>query len=82
MAAAKLATLNPKPANGTRWRSWKGTIWTVVGNANSSRREFGAPLVTVRCVERSARTRYPLGAEMDVALSWFGTDAHPESTGR
>jgi hypothetical protein len=54
----------------------------VIGNSNSPRREFGEPMVTVQCVGRGALTRYPLGAQMDVALSWFGTDAQPEQTAR
>ncbi len=79
MAAAKLG---PRPSSGSRWVSWKGTTWLVVGDAQSGKREVGELMVTVRCVGRSARTRYPLGTEMDVALSWFGSEAQPESTGR
>jgi hypothetical protein len=77
-----LLPFNPKPPNGTRWVTWKGTTWIVVGTSNSPRREFGEQMVTVQCVGRSEMTRYPLGAQMDAALSWFGTDAQPESTGR
>lgn len=82
MAAAKLVPLNPKPNNGTRWVTWKGTTWIVIGNSNSSRREFGEPMVTVQCVQRGAHTsqRNQVGSRMDVALSWFGTDAQPEPT--